>query len=1030
MVPKINWLRYLSAGMHHIDLANMKFGAVHGSGTGSRIAVGLFLILLFSFVDLHSEGLGQFTGFTENKGQIVDQNRNPNKNVLFLFNSKGMNVQLRRAGFSYDVWTDESTQDKERLLPGKLPVTGDDIIFKHKPIPRHFHRVDIDLEGADLNHRVVAEEKSEAYFNYYLYNEPVLNVHKYNKVTYTDVYPGIDLVFSAGNGKPFEYTFVLRPGALMSDIRLKVSGADSVMVNDDAVLYATSLSLIRESIPRCWYSVNSQETDIKVCFSQTEINTFGFESNQSVPAGALVFIDPYPSRVWGTYFGGEGFDYNIVSKGDLLDNFGNLILSGNTSSIEGIATTGSFLPTYQYTGTGGFITKFSQSGNQIWGTYTTGVAGGYTTDLDGNIIQCGLAVNGSSIMITPGAWQTTSTSQDGYIAKFNNNGFLLWGTYFGGTTPASPVNNFDYLISVTTDNFGNIYSVGHTSSTSGLATPRAFQTSYGGGKDAFMVKFTPDGQLSWATYYGGDQEDGAGCISVTGNGLIYFTGSTYSANNIATSGSFMSTYSGSSYNGFLACFSSDGSRNWCTYLGRGAGACHVDTINCVFVTGYNDLSNTIGTPGTFLSSPPYPDATFLAKFDNLGNRIWGTYFGRVNFIGITNDSLNNLYLAGSSYIQDNIGVSQDAYQSSIRGQSDAYIGKFNGDGQFIWGTYYGGTNYENGNSCDYDQYGNIYLSGETLSLNYPSSSTCFQSFSNNMIATNKAHSTENQGDWDYFLVKFKMCQTPDTASEIYGPDRFCANSTGHVFSIDSIPFADTLTWCVSNGLTITAGQGTNSITVDAGSVPGYDTVAVYGTNSCGDGFAKLKIVMIASPHPTLSGPDTVCRYSQGIYSTESGMNNYYWTTSTGGNIVSGGGGTDYSCSVKWSVPGIHWVKVSYTDNEGCPAIDTALITVTVPEFWAISVNVVQQGTACEGNAVVMIALPVNGGLNPGYDWFVNGVRVFSGGDVFTYLPVQGDIITCRLTSSYSLCTQNNPALSDPVVVDIFPLPAPKPIKHE
>lgn len=128
------------------------------------------------------------------------------------------------------------------------------------------------------------------------------------------------------------------------------------------------------------------------------------------------------------------------------------------------------------------------------------------------------------------------------------------------------------------------------------------------------------------------------------------------------------------------------------------------------------------------------------------------------------------------------------------------------------------------------------------------------------------------------------------------------------------------------------------------------------------------INQIASPHPTLSGPDTVCRYSQGIYSTEPGMNNYYWTTFTGGNIVSGGGGgTDYSCSVKWSVPGIHWVKVSYTDNEGCPAIDTAMFTVTVPGFWPVSVNVVQQGTACEENEIVMITLPVNGGLNPGYD---------------------------------------------------------------
>ena len=43
-------------------------------------------------------------GFIENKGQIIDQNNKPNPGVLYLLNTPGMNVQLRKGGFSYDLY--------------------------------------------------------------------------------------------------------------------------------------------------------------------------------------------------------------------------------------------------------------------------------------------------------------------------------------------------------------------------------------------------------------------------------------------------------------------------------------------------------------------------------------------------------------------------------------------------------------------------------------------------------------------------------------------------------------------------------------------------------------------------------------------------------------------------------------------------------------------------------------------------------------------------------------------------------------
>src|ERR1044071_7928404 len=45
--------------------------------------------------------------FIENKGQITDQHRKPNSEVLYLYNGNGLNVQLRKNGFSYDIWQKE-----------------------------------------------------------------------------------------------------------------------------------------------------------------------------------------------------------------------------------------------------------------------------------------------------------------------------------------------------------------------------------------------------------------------------------------------------------------------------------------------------------------------------------------------------------------------------------------------------------------------------------------------------------------------------------------------------------------------------------------------------------------------------------------------------------------------------------------------------------------------------------------------------------------------------------------------------------
>ncbi|MFH1937381.1 MAG: hypothetical protein ABIK52_07460, partial [Bacteroidota bacterium] len=154
--------------------------------------------------------------FIENKGQIIDQSGNPNPAVRFLLNMNGFNVQLRNNGFSYDVYRFErSSLAREQRDPKEsvshtrlLPDTNHSLIS--------YHRIDINFEGANPACEIIAEDPSSDYLNYYTAGTPVEgigNVKHFGKVTYRNLYPGIDLEYLAGGDRPFKYNVIVNPGA-------------------------------------------------------------------------------------------------------------------------------------------------------------------------------------------------------------------------------------------------------------------------------------------------------------------------------------------------------------------------------------------------------------------------------------------------------------------------------------------------------------------------------------------------------------------------------------------------------------------------------------------------------------------------------------------------------------------------------------------------------------------------------------------------------------------------------------------------
>jgi hypothetical protein len=163
---------------------------------------------------------------------------------------------------------------------------------------------------------------------------------------------------------------------------------------------------------------------------------------------------------------------------------------------------------------------------------------------------------------------------------------------------------------------------------------------------------------------------------------------------------------------------------------------------------------------------------------------------------------------------------------------------------------------------------------------------------------------------------------------ITGTASLCAGTTGVTYTTQTGMTG--YTWTVSAGGTITAGAGTNVITVTWNTV-GAQNVTVNYTNAnlcTAVTPASYAVTVNALPVPTITGPASVCVNTTGsVYSTQAGMTGYAWTVSAGGTITAGA--TTNTITVTWSTVGAKTVTVNYTNGSGCTAVTPASYAVTI-----------------------------------------------------------------------------------------------------
>ena len=219
------------------------------------------------------------------------------------------------------------------------------------------------------------------------------------------------------------------------------------------------------------------------------------------------------------------------------------------------------------------------------------------------------------------------------------------------------------------------------------------------------------------------------------------------------------------------------------------------------------------------------------------------------------------------------------------------------------------------------------------------------------------------------LVSF----TNATSSAIMGSTPVCVSTSGLVYSVTDVP-GTTYTWSVPSGWSITAGQGTNIVTVTAGSTAGsYNSISVTpsstiaGSSITGTSRSMYVVTVVTPPSQpsSISGTTAACSgKSFSYYVTNVAGVTYTWSVPSGWSITSGQGTRLITVTA-----GTNGGNISVTPYSPCGASGTAqTLAVTANATPAQPSEITGSTSICTGSPGVPYSVTSVAGVT--YTWTV------------------------------------------------------------
>ena len=397
-----------------------------------------------------------------------------------------------------------------------------------------------------------------------------------------------------------------------------------------------------------------------------------------------------------------------------IDAAGNSYFSG---AFDGILTLGDTTLVSYTVGNASrnfFVSRYDMAGNFIWAKQGTGSVNDNSMNIAvddmGNHYFTGRIGDQDSVMFGDTTLYNNGIEDKHFVAKCSYNGNFLYARSFGSRDMGGKSAISSSTYDIENDTNGDFYVTGEFGNGVNNWTigDSVFSTS-NSAEDIFLAKFNMDGDFLWALRSFGDDENEGYGLAIDNAGNVFVVGS---IEGTGTLGNVVFNSTANTRDIFVAKFGSNGNLIWFRQFGgpetdEGYGIA-LDDIGDVYITG--EFQGTINVNGSIITaSGAGTDEGWIAKYDSNGNFIWIRQFGGVMSESVWSISSNqfNICVAGS------FGGTATFGDTTITssGDFDAFIAKYDLDGNFISVVGMGGSDYDEVREAVLDDENNAYLTG-------------------------------------------------------------------------------------------------------------------------------------------------------------------------------------------------------------------------------------------------------------------------------------------------------------------------------
>lgn len=205
------------------------------------------------------------------------------------------------------------------------------------------------------------------------------------------------------------------------------------------------------------------------------------------------------------------------------------------------------------------------------------------------------------------------------------------------------------------------------------------------------------------------------------SGAVFISGNYSETADFDPSSDITNLVSPGNQNIFLAKYDNNGNFLWAKSMGNPNNSVDyckslaIDNSGNAYITGYF-TGNAFFNPSSLndtLTSFGGGDI-FIAKYDSNGNYLWAKNMGGTDYDygnSIILDGFNNIYLAGSFWQTADFDPSVSTANLSTIGGTDAFLAKYDENGNYLWAKSIGGSSYESASALCIDNSNNIVLAG-------------------------------------------------------------------------------------------------------------------------------------------------------------------------------------------------------------------------------------------------------------------------------------------------------------------------------